>query len=274
MSESIIQNKILTTIFPIIIGCVLGPYLYSMNFHIAYDGIALRPSHLLIFLAWILSIEFLVASKKKNKIKIILFSTSISISIVSSYMLNNGNLYGMHNIIFNIFFLIISLCLTVFFLLKFNKSAKYVYHTINFNHFLASATLFTILFVRGGNMLARNLPNKSRSLMIHGVEFHHLLTGLLIISISQLLLLFCCNNRFIYKALVTFLVIGLALIADQVTYILIVPLSDEAFFSPFSFWGAIVCIFWILFRIYLSNTKGKLAQQWGQADRQQRGGSL
>ncbi len=254
------QNKIITIFSPIITGCLLSSYIYAINLHIDFGELVLRPSHLLIFLAWILSIEFLVTSEKIKKIKNILLSISISISIVISYMLNNANLYGMNNMILNIFSLSIILCLTVFFLLKLNKSVKYINHTINFNHFLASVTLLTMLFVRGGNILARDLPNESRSLIIYGVEFHHLFTGLLIISISELLLLFLCNNKLLYKFLATFIVIGLTLVADQATYILMVPLSDEAFFSPFSFWGAIVCIFWILLRIYSSNIKKWLSQ--------------
>ena len=107
------------------------------------------------------------------------------------------------------------------------------------------AVIITVIIVRGGNILARDIPNESRSLIIMGVEFHHLFTGFLFVHISQIILVyFNYSNSFR-----TIYVIGTALIADQITYIMIVPLNDEAFFSSFSFVGAIICISWLLFRL-------------------------
>ena len=247
--------------FFIALGCIIGSLIYSVNFYIVVGNIVFRASHLLIIAVWITSIELLLKICTNQNSIFIFLASGLSASIVTSYMFNNGNLYGNNNLFLNIIILITSLSILAYLLSFFKRKKKNISFSIKLRHFFAALTLMTITAVRVGNILTRNLPNESRSLMIAGIEFHHLFTGFLLISVSQLLLFYLYRNKALSNLFKIIYVIGLALIADQVAYILMVPLSDEAFFSTFSFSGALVCTLWILLRIYTFTIKDKTTVQ-------------
>jgi hypothetical protein len=112
------------------------------------------------------------------------------------------------------------------------------------------AAVLLILAFRVLNIITRHsIPNEERSLMIAGTEVHHLITGFFFASLILAVLSSPHISERIRPLFGGFLVLCLAMIADQITYVMIYPLTDEAFFGITSTAGAIIGGAWLLFRI-------------------------
>lgn len=106
--------------------------------------------------------------------------------------------------------------------------------------------IVTILIVIGVSRLLQviylnmGIPNEERSLMIMGYEVHHINHGLILIYISShILYFFSSNNKIIKNISLLMLVLGIALINDQISYYALKEISDEAYLSFVSFIGAV-----------------------------------
>jgi len=116
--------------------------------------------------------------------------------------------------------------------------------------FWSISAVSLVLAFRLLNVITRyGIPNEKRSLMIAGTEVHHLITGLFFATIILIVLFNQCRPKKSRSFLAGLLLICLALIADQLSYMLMVPLTDEAFFSVFSIAGAILGGAWLIVRI-------------------------
>jgi hypothetical protein len=54
-----------------------------------------------------------------------------------------------------------------------------------------------------------------------------------------------------------FSALGLAMIGDQISYFMMYPLTDAAFFTPSSFMGAILATGWLIYRLNSAALRGR-----------------
>jgi hypothetical protein len=203
----------------------------------------------LVFSLWILAIEFI--NKKHDKIQFIIVGASLA--SVLGYFLNRGEFIGSFS------------QAPAFILSGIGGSVLLIpsiwHRNLKIRKFsLTWATLYSLfivsilLFFRLYNVFMRDIPNEERSLMIAGIEIHHIISGLFILSFSTILIL---NFPSKSRVVLIFYCLGLAMIGDQITYFLMYPLTDAAFFTPFSLIGAIFATCWLILKIFLSAVKGK-----------------
>jgi hypothetical protein len=80
------------------------------------------------------------------------------------------------------------------------------------------------------------------NLDIAGYNIHHLFTGILLMTLAGLpLIFFSGDNRFLDLASLVFGA-GLSMVLDEWVYMIVTDGSDAAYLLPVSLWGAIVMI--------------------------------
>ena len=253
-SSSVNSHKSFIFIF---VGSLITTIIYGIDVSINFEGIRIRPIHIIIWLIWLTGVEslFLINSKSKNSL--INISTGASLGVIIGYMLSGGSFLAPRSIL--PYILLAGLCLALLYLIKYGnnsvdsqvvkKATKF-----SFTYWPVLAVLI-VLVMRLGNISTMNIPNEDRSLMISGIEVHHFISGMFIVMLSQIALYHIQfkNGKKYFIAFLNFLVIGLAMIADQLTYIVLYPLTDDAYFTMLSLVGPFIGTSWIVTRIYIYN---------------------
>jgi len=96
-----------------------------------------------------------------------------------------------------------------------------------------------------------NIPNEERSIIILGVEIHHLVIGMLLLTLTLPFIIITRQFTWLSLILVLLALIGIGFITDQYTYCLLKEISDSTYFGSFSFWGGLIvsiaCSIWIIY---------------------------
>lgn len=120
------------------------------------------------------------------------------------------------------------------------------------------SALILVLILRLFNIITRyHVPNGKRSLMIAGTEVHHIIIGLFF---ALFILLSIYNQSLRNKSTPNLggpLLISLALVADEISYIMIFPLTDDAFFGISSVMGVFIALAWLFIRINILKTSAR-----------------
>lgn len=241
-------------LFPIL-GSLISAITYVVNISLDFWVLSIRPVHLLILLLWLIGIET-IARDLGNKV---LLFIGIAFGIVSGYMTNNGLFFGSFtSVLYILFGGIIGSIIIIPGALRNRKTCqKYGKKSLPWSILWSTLAIALVAIFRILNIIFRDVPNEERSFMIGGIEIHHFVTGLLFMGLSFAVLYNFKRSKAVTTVFSGVLVICLAMIADQISYILIFPLSDDAFFSLFSLLGAIISMSWLIFRINFFSLKGR-----------------
>lgn len=233
---------------PIAGGAAAG-IAYALRVRLDIAEISVKPAHVIILLLWLAMIE---SFRKSGRIRHFPLMTGLSAGIVGGYFFNHGLFSGYPSTI-----LVSSLAgLIAALLIALLRSDPHGRHSSPAGLVLSKpglwsvAAVLLILAFRLLNIITRHsIPNEERSLMIAGTEVHHLITGFFFAAMILAVLCSPHISKRIRSLLGGFLVLYLAMIADQLTYVTIYPLTDQAFFGITSTAGAIIGGAWLLFRI-------------------------
>ena len=98
------------------------------------------------------------------------------------------------------------------------------------------------------------------NLDIAGYNIHHLFTGLVLITVGGLpLIFFAADKRILQLAAIAF-GSGLAMALDEWVYLIATDGSDSAYLSPVSLWGAVITFALVLVYVLLLIISAKFNQ--------------
>lgn len=248
------NNNWKVLLYPLL-GSLISAVAFILDINITVWLIKIRPVHIIIWLIWLNSIEIIVRTKLYKISQFTPISIGLSIGTVVGYMINNGSFIGPISNIHYIFLSGILGSILIGLSLKGRSSRKLkIVKTSNVLPFLWSTLmLFTIVSNRIFNIINRDIPNEDRSLIISGIEVHHFIIGIIIICLAQTIIYNFTPPKILVMILLGLLVIGQSLIADQLTYIVMFPLNDDAFFSWFSIIGAMFGLCWFVLKMFSIN---------------------
>jgi hypothetical protein len=232
-----------------LVGAVVSGLLYCFNAYFDLRGLSIRPVHIIILILWLTMIESL---SNDRLIKLFPLIIGMNAGIVVGYIYNRGLFYGRLGILLPI--LLGGLLGSIFIIpglrCKSVRGRSSPIGPLSRPIIWSISAISLVLAFRLFNVIARHdIPNEKRSLMIAGTEVHHLITGFFFATVILIIFFNQCQPKRSRSFLAGLLMICLALIADQLSYILMVPLTDEAFFSVFSVAGAILGGTWLIIRI-------------------------
>ena len=102
----------------------------------------------------------------------------------------------------------------------------------------ASFAALTIVAFRVMDAMLEGIPNEQRSIMLLGVEFHHINFGIITLLAVDML----GYSRHQGNNMLVLLVVGvgLGMLIDQSVYFALAQITDESYRSQTSLWGAII----------------------------------
>ena len=224
-----------------VVGSLIVNASYGLDIYLDVYDLRIRPVHIIVLLIWFFAIEFFYNRRRQFHGLIV----GASLAIVAGYFLNQGEFSGTFS---QAPFFVLAGISGSFLLLPslLNPKNHKIPYSSSWAIIYSMSALFIVIFFRLSNILLRNVPNEERSLMIAGIEVHHIISGLLLLSIATCMVLnFPSKSRIVF----IFSALGLAMIGDQISYFMIYPLTDAAFFTPFSFMGAILATGWLIYRL-------------------------
>lgn len=162
------------------------------------------------------------------------------------------------------FILISSLTVYIFYLLLLsvekslsnrNSNAVLILSKKNIITVIAIIALLTVMY-RYSYYSMLGIPNKERSLMINGVEIHHINIGIILLLLVGTFESFILSfSKAIYIVLIS---VAIGSITDQSFYIFLNKTTDKAYGESFSTIGAIILPFFIgIMMLLVSRTHNK-----------------
>lgn len=102
---------------------------------------------------------------------------------------------------------------------------------------LIAALILTFIFLRVSLYIS---PNSNFD--VAGYNIHHLYTGIVILTLAVIPLLFVRLSQRMNNILIIVFGIGLSLILDEWVYLIATDGSDASYLTPVSFWGGVIVI--------------------------------
>ena len=239
-----------------ILGSIVAAISYTTDISINIEIINVRPIHVIIWIIWFLSVESLLTKNLEFKNSFIFLSIGASSGVIIGYMVSGGLFLTSVSVI--PYILLAGLCLSFIAIIENIYVSSYLQAKKKIMEFpiklWSIIAVSLVLIMRLVNILTRDIPNEGRSLMVAGMEVHHFILGFFIIILSQMLLYLKLSktNYIIFSSI---LVAGIAMISDQLSYVVMYPLSDDAYFTFFSYIGAFIGTSWFIFRIYFMGNR-------------------
>jgi len=240
------------------LGSFISAVAYNTDISLNVWHICFRPIHIVIWIIWLYSIEIIVSQKLEDKDRYIPFFVGSTFGIVVGYLVNNGLFVGS---VRNTHYILLSgIVGSIMVWIGSRSSNRNEQQNLQISRYWSiiwsSLIIILIMALRLYNILNRNIPNEERSLIIAGIEVHHFVTGLFIVGFSQGIILNYRYQKTLFIGFITILVLGLSMMADQLTYMIMFPFSDDAFFSWFSIFGALLGTCWFVIRLYSVYKRG------------------
>lgn len=246
--------------FLLLLG-ILSSRMISLFFPVSFYGVQLYQSHIANLILGYYLTDYLFNIESRSKIRRISFP--IVLGVVSDgfiYLIltqKNINYWDYTSVIGSLAALIL-LIIIAYFSKNYTNAEQHEFP--EFKH-LAIFTFTTVLIIsvyRLTNicMLAKDVPNEGRSLTMFGYEIHHICHGLIITTFITILKWMDVKlNSWVRIFFYGLAGIGLGSISDQIVYYAMNPLTDEAYFSNLSLYGAFgFTSMYFLHAIYLYNS--------------------